>query len=197
MERLSPNEAGFTAAVEHLRAGRLVIFPTETYYALGAAAFHREGLRAVFQGKARNPAQPVALLAADEEQAFALWSEVRPRARALAARYWPGPLTLVLPGRAGLPEEICSTYGVGVRVSPHRSARELARRLGEPLVATSANPSGGAPTARAADFPAEYLGAAALFCDDEGVLGGLPSTLAALQGEAVLTLRQGPISLEP
>lgn len=195
MERLYPNEAGWAAAAEHLRAGRRVIFPTETFYGLGALALHEEALAAVFQGKARDLSQPVALIAADEEQAFSLWREVTPLARRLAAQHWPGPLTLVLPGREGLPALLQSRYGVGVRVSPHPSARALARLAGGPLVATSANRSGEPPLARAAEAPDEFLGAAALLCDDAGVLGGKPSTIAALAGDAWSILRPGPVIL--
>lgn len=180
-------------AADLLRSSKLVIFPTETFYALGALALDEAALAAVFALKGRDLSQPVALLCASAEQAFSLWEEVPPLAARLAARYWPGPLTLVLPGRADLPRALTSPYGVGARVSPHPTARALSGLVG-PLVATSANRAKEPPLLRAKDALSTLSGAAAIVADDEGVLGGLPSTIAAVRGDEIVVLRPGPIS---
>jgi L-threonylcarbamoyladenylate synthase len=195
MKRLSSTPDGLREAAGLLRGSRLVVFPTETFYGLGAAAFDEEAVRAVFALKKRDPSQPVALIAADEAQAFSLWSSVPEMVRELASKYWPGPLTIVLPGREDLPAGLRSPYGVGARVSSHPTARALASLLGQPLIATSANMTGQPPVLRASEVDEKLPGADAVLEDDTGVLGGAPSTIVAFEGERPIILRQGPIHL--
>jgi L-threonylcarbamoyladenylate synthase len=195
MKRLSPNPTGLQEATILLKASRLVVFPTETFYGLGAAAFDEVALAAVFQVKKRDPSQPVALIASDEAQAFSLWPNIPDIVRELAKRYWPGPLTIVLPGHAHLPAALRSPYGIGARVSSHPTARELSKLLQAPLVATSANVSGQPAVLRASEIDEKLPGADAIIEDDEGVLGGAPSTIIAFDGDRPILLRQGPIKI--
>ncbi len=118
-----------------LREGRVLLVPTETVVGLVATG---EGLRALAGIKGRDPNKPVALLCATAEQAFGLADRVPPLAEKLAAVYWPGPLTLVLPSGGGT---------VGVRVPDHPVVRELLAAYGGPLYATSANLAGEQPPA--------------------------------------------------
>lgn len=195
MKKLLPTQEGLTEAAKLLRASKLVVFPTETFYGLGASALDPVALEAVFRLKQRDLSQPVALIVADEAQAFSLWPQIPEKARALARAYWPGPLTIVLPGREDLPSALLSPFGVGARVSPHPTARALAKLLGAPLVATSANKSGHPPLLHASDIDAVLPGADAILENDEGVLGGSPSTIVAFEGEEIKILRQGAITL--
>ncbi len=149
-ERLSPADLPHAAGL--LRAGRLVAFPTETVYGLGADARNGAAVAAIFAAKGRPHFNPLILHLPDAEAAFA---EVGPddRARRLAAAFWPGPLTLVLPRRAGSRVDLLAGAGLdtlAVRVPAHPLARDLLRRAGTPVAAPSANPSGGVSPTTAA-----------------------------------------------
>jgi L-threonylcarbamoyladenylate synthase len=133
-------------AAAALRKGQLVVFPTETFYAIGADPMQPAALAALIRLKGREPDKPIALIAADALSAFRIAREIPPGARLLADTFWPGPLTLVLPACPGLNEVLVgASGGVGVRVSPHPTARSLAAAAGGLLTATSANLSGEPP----------------------------------------------------
>src|SRR5450830_1398255 len=160
MARLLPDDAtGRAAAVEVLRAGGLVAMPTDTVYGVGVALSAHDGLARLFAAKDRPFDRAIVLLVADLEQAGSV-GVLSPAARALASRFWPGGLTLVLaqvPG-AGLPTDLTAGLStIGVRVPDHESPRELARALG-PLPVTSANISG-QPTPGDAEGVMAQLGA--------------------------------------
>jgi L-threonylcarbamoyladenylate synthase len=194
MNYLSADSLGIAQAAALLRSGKLVAFPTETFYALGALCTHENAIAAVFHGKGRNPSQPVALIAGDNEQAFALWRHLPPEVRALAETHWPGPLTLVLPARDGFSPQLQSPLGIGVRVSSHPTARALALAAGAPLVATSANLSGTPPVQQASQI--QIAVEVPIVANDNGVQGGLPSTMVAYENNSWRLLRPGPIVLE-
>ncbi|MGH8012895.1 MAG: L-threonylcarbamoyladenylate synthase, partial [Candidatus Binataceae bacterium] len=140
---MSLTEVLIAHALDALRAGEVVVYPTETVYAIGVDALSSAALERLFALKGREASKAVALITDSAASAFSLASEVPASARVLAAAFWPGPLTLVLPARAGLPDALVGPEGgVGVRVSPNQVAIQLAARLGRPLTATSANPSG-------------------------------------------------------
>ena len=128
-----------------LQAGELVVYPTETFYAIGADAFSSVALRRLFRAKGREPGRPVGLIAADTAMAFSVAREIPIDARRLADAFWPGPLTIVMPARDEIAAELTGADGVGVRVSPNPVARALSAGLGRPITATSANLSGEAP----------------------------------------------------
>ena len=138
--------AGLDDAVAALRAGELVVYPTETFYGIAADPFSPSALEKLFAIKGRDPQKPIALIAANSSMAFGIASEVPVAAKRLAGAFWPGPLTIVLPARKGLPAPLVGPDGgVGIRVSPHPIPRELSERFGRPITATSANRSGGKP----------------------------------------------------
>jgi len=128
-----------------LQAGELVVYPTETFYAIGADAFSPTALRRLFEVKRREPGRPIGLIAADSAMAFSLAREIPIDARRLADAFWPGPLTLVLPARDDIAPELTGSDGVGVRVSPNPVARALSAGIGRPITATSANLNGQPP----------------------------------------------------
>ena len=177
-----------------LRAGGVVVFPTETFYGLGALASREEVLERLAVAKLRPAGKPLPLMAADEEQVAEVASLAEPAARALAARFWPGPLSLVLPAAPGLSLAVTAGSGtVAVRVPGSPVARSLARLAGGAIVSTSANLSGESPVVRVEDL------SAALLAEVDGVLdggptpGGAPSTLVAIEAGAARLLRQGAI----
>jgi L-threonylcarbamoyladenylate synthase len=136
----------FRRAVEALKRGKVIVFPTETLYGLGADAFNGTAVEQVFELKGRNRQQPIPVLVADMEMLRVVVDEIPLGARRLMDQFWPGPLTIVLPARKGTPEPLLNADArVGVRISSHPVATQLVRALGRPLTATSANRSGEEP----------------------------------------------------
>ncbi len=189
-----PEAAVFDQAVAALRRGDLIVYPTETLYALGADAASPAALHRLFAAKAREPGKPVALIAADPAMAFAIARDIPAPARRLAEVFWPGPLTLVIAAKAGLPRALVGADGgVGIRVSSHPIARALARRLGRPITATSANLAGQPPARTLAQARAAFGRKVKVYLEG-GVLGGSPpSTVVAFDREVIEVLRIGAI----
>jgi L-threonylcarbamoyladenylate synthase len=177
MERLT--DAGRAAAL--LRDGRVVAFPTDTVYGLGAAT--QAGARRIYELKGRADSKPLVLMAADPVS-FGDRIRVSPVALRYMSRFWPGPLTLVLPSRDGT---------VGVRVPDHPLALQLLRASG-PLWTTSANRSG-RPDAMTADEVEAALPDVDAVLDGGRAPGGTPSTVLDLTGPRPAILREGAIPL--
>ena len=188
--------ARVAAAAALLREGGLVAYPTETYYGLGALAADAAAIARLARAKGRPDGQPLPLVAADLEQVRSV-AEVGPLAAALAGRFWPGPLTLVLPARAGLPAAVTGGGAtVGIRIPGGELARELARLAGGPIVSTSANPSGGPPPTRAAALDPALAARLDLVLDGGDTPGGAPSTVVAVEGRALRLVRAGAVPFE-
>ncbi len=169
-----------------------MIYPTETFYGLGAALSHPDAIRRLAELKGREGAKPMPVIAGSVEDALALWSKVPEIAKVMMHRFWPGPLTIVLPARHGLPFEVAQSGEIGIRVSSHPVARELARRAG-PLVATSANLAGGGEKARVAELAPALLEAVDAVVDAGATPGGRPSTVLRLTDGHPVILREGAI----
>jgi len=187
-----PAEQTIARALAVLREGSLLIYPTDTLYALGGLAREAAVGVSVRAAKGREEDKPLPLVAAGPEQArsvCASWSEAAAR---LAERFWPGPLSLILPAHAEVPEEVTSgTRTVAVRVP----ACELTRRLCAygPLIATSANRAGARPPRLCAEAVAAVGGFAALALDG-GPGRSSSSTLVDITGTAPRLLREGPVA---
>ena len=192
------DEAAVLEAAALLRAGRLVAFPTETVYGLGADATDDRAVAAIFAAKGRPRFNPLIVHAADPEAAEALVAFDQ-RARDVAARFWPGPLTLVLPRRPGCPVSLLCSAGLdtlAVRVPAHPLARRLLRASSRPVAAPSANPSGRVSPTTAAHV-AESLGdKVALILDGGPCAVGLESTVLDLSEPQPLLLRPGGVTGE-
>jgi L-threonylcarbamoyladenylate synthase len=178
---------------EALRRGGLAVYPTETFYGLGALARDEAALARLVAAKLRPEGKPLPLVAADRAMAFSAWAAAGVAARVLAARFWPGPLTLVAPAAPGLPREVAGSGSVGVRVPGSPVARELSRLAGGLLVSTSANPSGGPPPARVEDLDPALLARVDAVLDGGPTPGGLPSTVVELGREGARLLRDGAV----
>jgi L-threonylcarbamoyladenylate synthase len=177
-----------------LQAGELVVYPTETFYAIGADAFSSIALGRLFQVKGREPGRPVGLIAADTTMAFSVAREIPIDARRLADAFWPGPLTLVLAARDDIAPELAGADGVGVRVSPNPVARALSAGIGRPITATSANLSGDAP-ASTLEEARSGLGEKVKVYLEGGKLSALaPSTVVAVNQNGWKMVRLGAIS---
>ena len=183
-------------ATKALRSAQLVVYPTETFYGIGADAWSASAVDLMFQVKNRQAGKPVALIAADLEMAFSVASEIPSLAKTLATRFWPGPLTLVLPARGGLHPGLISADGrVGVRVSSHPVASRLSKLLGRPVTASSANLTGWGP-ARAIEEARAMLGDKIKVYVEAGVSAAqLPSTVVGFERAAVRIIRPGAVTV--
>jgi L-threonylcarbamoyladenylate synthase len=192
----SVSEQVIARAVDVLRAGGIVCMPTETTYGLAVDIRARTALDALVACKGRDPRAPLGLVVADHAQAATLARVWPPAADALARAFWPGPLTLVIPARPGLPAELVGPDGgVGMRVSSHPVPTALARALGGPITATSANPSG-LPPALDAGSARAYFGDSLCYIDGGAAAAPSASTVVAVDERGhVRVLRPGPIDV--
>ncbi len=183
-------------AAEVLRVGGIVAYPTETFYALGALASSRPALARLASAKLRPEGKPLPLLVSGREMLDGVVARLDPVASALADRFWPGPLTLVLPAARGLAPEIAADGTVGLRVPGSAAARDLSRLAGGPITSTSANPSGGTPPVRPADLDPGLVARIDAVLDGGETPGGLPSTVVAVEDGNVRLLRAGAVPWE-
>jgi L-threonylcarbamoyladenylate synthase len=180
-------------AVAVLEAGGVVVFPTESVYGIGADALSAAAVERLVAVRGREPEKPILVLASDLDMVTALARQVDPLVRRLAARLWPGAVTLVLPARTELPPPLTAGTGtIGVRVPAHPTARELVARLGRPITAPSANPPGGEP-AHTIDEARAYFGEGVGAYLDGGRLEGVPSTVVAVAEGGVRIIRAGAV----
>ncbi len=187
-----PDEAVVRRAVQALRAGSLLVYPTDTLYAIGGRALDGGVAGAVRRAKGRDEGKPLPLVAADVEQARSLCADWPDEAEALAGRFWPGPLTLVLSALPSVPVEVTARTGtVAVRVPDLELARALCRGAG-PLVSTSANRAGEAPPLTCAEAMAA-VGAAAALALDAGPGRPVASTVVDLTSRPARLLRGGAV----
>jgi len=191
----APAAAALEQAAAVLAAGGLVAFPTETFYALGAAALRPAAARRVFEVKGRPEGRPLLVLVDSVAMADQVAASISPRARELMARHWPGALTLVLPARPEIPVEVTAGSGtIGVRLSAHPVAQALVSALGGPVTAPSANPTDQAPPTTAAAVVA-YFGDAALVLDGGPTPGGEPSTVLDVTVDPPRLIRAGAVRI--
>jgi L-threonylcarbamoyladenylate synthase len=194
---LAYGPAAIAEAARLIASGLVVAMPTETVYGLAADATNGEAVARIYEAKGRPRFNPLIVHVADVDQAadIALLDD---HARALAARHWPGPLTLVLPLRAGGPLASLVTAGlptVAVRAPAHPAMRDLLDAVGKPLAAPSANASGRISPTRADHVLASLGGRIPLIVDAGPTAHGLESTIVAAAGGRLRLLRPGPIDL--
>lgn len=190
-ERLTSSEIRRAAVL--LREGALVAFPTETVYGLGGDATRDETVAAIFAAKARPRFNPLIIHVAEIEMARAL-AAFEQRAEKLAARFWPGPLTLVLPRRADCPVSLLASAGLdslALRIPAHPLARELLRAVDRPIAAPSANRSGRVSPTTAAHVAEELDGRIAALLDGGPCRVGIESTVLDLTTPLPGILRPG------
>lgn len=192
--------AALRQAIEAISAGHVVAFPTDTAYGLGVLPDSASAVDRVYALKGRPRSLPLILLAADMDD-FAGWAELPEAARPLASRWWPGPLTLVVPAGPRTPKFLRAADGtVGIRIPAHPMARRLLAETG-PLATTSANRSGSASPRNADDVVAAFGGEdggenePAILLDGGHTRYEADSTVLALS-PAPRILRQGAVSRE-
>lgn len=195
---VAADAAGIAEAAALIAAGECVAVPTETVYGLAADATRADAVARIYQAKGRPSFNPLIVHVASREQAesFAIFADI---ARALADRFWPGPLTLVLPARGGSSIVSAVTTGLptlAVRIPAHPAMRALLAACGRPLAAPSANASGRLSPTCAAHVLDSLGGRIPLVIDAGPTEAGVESTIVALTGGAARLLRHGPITSE-
>jgi L-threonylcarbamoyladenylate synthase len=192
-EVLSASDPGaLRHAADVLRHHGIVAFPTDTVYGVGALAFKAEAVQRLYVVKGRATDKAIAVLVARNSELSRVAKDLTPAARRLAQKYWPGPLTLVVPKHPALPDAVSALPTVGVRLPDHPVARKLLELAG-PLAVTSANRSGEPNALSAEDVLAQLSGRIDLLLDGGRAPGGVPSTVVDCAGAVPVILRSGPI----
>jgi L-threonylcarbamoyladenylate synthase len=183
-------------AIEALRRGGVVAYPTDTLYGLAVDPRREDAVEELFRVKGRPAGMAIPLIAMDLEQAMTAGHFGAPERR-LADAFWPGPLSIVVPAAPGICRQVQGEGAtVAIRVPAHALSRALAAGLGFPITATSANLSGQPPTALPADVAVALGDRIALLLDDGPAPGGAPSTIVRLEGDVPRLVREGAIAWE-
>lgn len=191
------NEESLALAKQYLKQGELVAFPTETVYGLGAWALSDEGIARIYQAKGRPSDNPLIVHIAPEFALDTLVRRIPEPLPLLAARFWPGPLTLIMPKRAEISSRITGGLDtVAVRMPSHPAAMALLQYTGMPLAAPSANRSGRPSPTTAVHVQEDMQGRIPLILDGGDCQVGLESTVLDLTGEIPMILRPGAITKE-
>ena len=194
-------DTAVAATIAHLEGHGVVAYPTETVYGFGGSA-DQQGVDALIRLKGRPPGKPFLLLIADSDMIGRMGLHLGAAAAARAARHWPGPLTLVLPGgERRVPDRLRGPEGgVAVRWTPHVGLTRLIRAYGEPITSTSANRPGVPPASSAGEIVAQWgdaIGRGVLRVLDGGRLeASAPSTVVDCTGRRLRVIRPGAISAD-
>jgi L-threonylcarbamoyladenylate synthase len=177
-----------------LSRGEVIAYPTDTYYGLGASCFLKKAIRKIYRVKHRQMSKALPVLIADVKMVREIAADIPPSFRPLTAEFWPGPLTLVLKGAALLPSELVGPeQTIGIRLPAVPWLRELIRRAGFPVIATSANISGGGEIASVEKVVEVFEHKVDLIVDGGQIPGALPSTVIDLTSGAPILVREGAI----
>lgn len=172
----------------------VIVYPTDTFYGLGANCSSQQALQRIFEIKIRPSSKGLPVLVSDPEMAKGLAAELPPAFHTLTSRFWPGPLTVVLRAASGLLLELVGPgRTIGIRLPAISWLQELIRVIGLPLVATSANLSGQGEIESAEEVKRVFRGKVDLIVDGGKTPGGKPSTVIDLTGEKPRLIREGAI----
>jgi len=178
-----------------LQNGGIVAFPTDTVYGLGALAFNNDAIQSIYMAKDRPIEKAIPILIGDLSDLEKIADDIPDMALRFAARFWPGPLTCIVPKKQTLPLAVSATSTVAVRIPDHVDALALLRAAG-PMAVTSANISGGTNPSSAQEVYTQLNGRIPLILDGGKTPGGVPSTLVDCTGTKPVILREGPISFD-
>jgi L-threonylcarbamoyladenylate synthase len=190
-------ETSVQKAVTLLKDGEVVAFPTETVYGLGADAFNPCAVAKIFETKKRPSFDPLIVHVGEGAWVEEIACSVPPDAHALIERFWPGPLTIILPKKPVVPDIVTAGLPtVAVRMPSHPVALRLIRALGHPIAAPSANPFGYMSPTNASHVMDMFKGRLPLILDGGKSVFGIESTIVSVTGAGVIIQRHGAVSLE-
>ena len=189
------NNNAVPRALEILKRGGLVAFPTDTVYGVGALAFNMAAVESIYAAKDRPVEKAIPILIGEPEDLGKVTTKVPTIAKKLAARFWPGPLTLIVPKHSDLPDVVSAGPTVGVRVPDHPVARALLTAAG-PMAVTSANISGQDSPTTAEGVNRQLNGRIPFILDGGETPGGVPSTVVNCLGTEPIILREGPVRMK-
>ena len=191
----APQRDALQEAAKWIRNGGLVALPTDTLYGLAADPFRTDAVARVFAVKGRAAERALPLIAADADQIAARLGPLSPLAERLAAKFWPGALTPLIPAPVTLARNLTGGTGrVGIRVPAHDIARAICRAADRPITATSANRSGQPATADPGEIERTLGEDVDLLIDTGPTRGGAPSTIVDVTGPAPRLVRAGAVS---
>ncbi len=182
-------------ALTVLKNGGIIAFPTDTVYGLGALAFDNAAIESIYVAKDRPIEKAIPILIGDLSDLDQVAVDIPNMALRFAARFWPGPLTCIVPKRKTLPPAVSATSTVAVRIPNHPDILSLLRVAG-PMAVTSANISGQPSPSTAEEVYAQLNGRIPLILDGGKTPGGVPSTLVDCSGSEPIILREGPITMQ-
>lgn len=189
----SPEKETLEIAAETIRAGKLVVYPTETVYGLGADATSDGAVSQVFNAKLRPLDNPISVAVNSLEMARRV-GEIPSRVEGLFAGILPGPLSFIVRARSGLSESVSAGTGkIAIRVPSHKVALKLIGKVGGPITSTSANVSGEPAPKTAEEALGQLRNRVDLILDADPASIGKPSTVIDVSGERLKVIREGPI----
>ena len=192
MQVFQLDQTGFTteskdASVSALKRGEIICYPTETFYALGIDLWNADALSRLYALKRRGIEKELPLIAGDFTQVELICDTADPRVRVFSDKFWPGPLTLVLPART-------ESRSFAIRISSHPVAREIASAFGMPIVSTSANRTGEPPIRDPQFLTKDFERAISVLLNAGRTSADQPSTIVSLLEQPGKILRQGAVS---
>jgi L-threonylcarbamoyladenylate synthase len=197
VDPINPDTSDIEKAVEMLKAGKLIAFPTDTVYGIGADAFNKDAVERIFDAKGRDSRKPLQVLIADKNDLTLIFDGQSDILDHLVAKFMPGALTIVIPAKKDFPRWVtCGLDTVGVRMPANKIALDIIKAFGKPIAATSANISG-FPDPKNAENVLEHLnGKIDLIIDGGPTLDNVPSTVLDISVNPPKILRQGKLSAE-
>jgi L-threonylcarbamoyladenylate synthase len=197
VDPIKPEPSDIAKAAEILKAGKLVAFPTDTVYGIGANAFNKDAVERIFTAKGRDSKKPLQVLIADKDDLNFIVEKQSDTLHRLAEKFFPGALTIVVSAKEDFPRWVtCGLDTVGVRMPSNPIALEMIKAFGKPIAATSANISG-FPDPKNAQQVLEYLdGKVDLILDGGATPDDIPSTVIDISVNPPKILRQGKLTVD-
>jgi L-threonylcarbamoyladenylate synthase len=196
VDPLAPQRDAIDEAAKWILSGGIVALPTDTLYGLAVTPFRADAVARVFSVKGRSAERALPLIAADAPQIIMHLGPLTPMGEQLAARFWPGPLTVLVRAPASIASDVTANGTVAVRVPANDIARAIARACRQPITATSANISGQPATAEPDDVERTLGATIDLLIDAGPTPGGPPSTIVDVTGSEPRLIRAGAIPWE-
>jgi L-threonylcarbamoyladenylate synthase len=197
IDPINPKISDIEEAASFLKAGKLVAFPTDTVYGVGADVFNEEAVKSIFAVKKRDPDKPLQVLISRRSDLQDIAEDQSGILDRLASEFWPGPLTLVMLAKRDFPRQVrCDRDTIGVRMPSNAVALRLIEAFGGPVAATSANISGHPDHTNAGDVMKYLGGKIHLILDGGPTPGNVPSTVLDVSVYPPVVLRQGKLAIE-